>query len=85
MAVALHVQSLTLELPSSHSLLSGLDPEAPSKLSQSSFVARVPVSNSPARPTTGPDGAGLVPVGGLAFHNGGSVEELVHWPLVLHV
>src|SRR5688572_1706554 len=55
---------------SSQSLLSGLDPDAPSKLSQTSFVARVPVSNSPARPTTGPDGAGLTPEGGLAFHEG---------------
>ena len=73
---------------STQSLLSGLDPDVPLKLSQTSFVARVPVSNSPARPTTGPDGAGLVPVGGLAFHNGGSVggeETTVHWPLVLHV
>src|SRR5262245_36913026 len=56
---------------SSQSLASGLLPVAPLKLSQTSFVARVPVSNSPALPTTGPDGAGLVPVGGLAFHRGG--------------
>src|SRR5262245_2827339 len=66
---------------SSHNRLSGLDPAAPLKLSQTSFVAKVPVSNSPARPTTGPEGAGLAPVGGLELHSGGRVEETVHCPL----
>ena len=69
-----------------HSRESGLDPDAPLKLSQISFVARGPVSNSPGFPTTEPDGAGDTPVGGLAFQSGGSVEETtVHWPFVLHV
>src|SRR5882672_1386029 len=63
-----------------HSRESGLDPAAPSKLSQISFEARVPVSNSPAFPTTGPDGAGDTPTGGLEFQEGGTVEPWTHWP-----
>src|SRR4029079_14888330 len=64
-----------------HSRESGLDPDAPLKLSQISFVARGPVSNSPGFPTTEPDGAGDTPVGGLAFPKGGMVvDPETPWP-----
>src|ERR1043165_8000828 len=69
---------------STQSRESGLVPDAPSKLSQISFVTRGPVSNSPGFPTTAPVGAGDIPAGGLEFHDG-AVDPCTHWPEALQL